>query len=201
MVSNRGTVEIFPDAYRSGFHRGRILRRYSIKPETAMKPIAPLMMLTALLIGLPMIGATSTGHPMALYLEFPPHTQYVQHASFSWLAFALVGTGELLTAAAFIFLYLPRRRETYPIAPWQKFPWWGSVSGLFVLCFWTLAWKRFGWFKPFQNFTFTPLWVSYVVFVNGLTYRRTGSCLLTHKTRYLFFLFPASAYSGGTSST
>jgi len=158
-----------------------------------MKPIAPLMMLTTLLIGLPIIGATSTGHPMALYLEFPPHTRYVQHAPFSWPAFAFVGTGELLTAAVFIFLYLPRRRETYPIAARQKFPWWGLASGLFVLCFWTLAWKRFGWFKPFQNFTFTPLWLSYVVFVNGLTYRRTGSCLLTHKTRYLLFLFPASA--------
>ena len=158
-----------------------------------MKPIAPLMMLTALLIGLPMIGATSTGHPLAPYLEFPPHTRYVQHASFSWTAFALVGTGELLTATAFIFIYLPRRLETHPIAARRKLPWWGWVSGLFILCFWTLAWKRFGWFKRLQNFTFTPLWISYVVFVNGLTYRRTGNCLLTHKTRYLLFLFPASA--------
>jgi len=158
-----------------------------------MKPIAPLAMLTALLIGLPMLGATSTGHPMSLYLEFPPHTRCVQHAPFSWPAFALVGTGALLTAAVFIFLYLPRRPATYPIAARQKFPWWGWVSGLFILCFWTLAWKRFGWFRPFQSYTFTPLWVSYVVFVNGLTYRRTGSCLLTHKTRYLLLLFPASA--------
>jgi hypothetical protein len=159
-----------------------------------MKPFAPLIMLTTLLIGLPMLGATSTGHPMSLYLEFPPHTRYVQHAPFSWPAFALVGAGALLTGAVFIFLYLPRRPpETYPITAWQKLPWWGWVSGLFILCFWTLAWKRFGWFEPFQNFTFTPLWISYVVFVNAVTYRRTGNCLLTQKTRYLLFLFPASA--------
>src|SRR5262245_4661422 len=136
---------------------GRISRRCSTKPGTTMKPIAPLIMLTALLIGLPIVGATWTGHPMALYLEFPPHTQYVQHAPLSWPAFALVGTCALLTAAVFIVLYLPRRPETYPIAARKELPWWGWVSGLSILCFWTLAWRRFGWFRPLQNFTFTPL--------------------------------------------
>ena len=64
-----------------------------------MKSIAPLIMLTALLIGLPMIGATSAGYPISRYLEFPPHTRYVQHAPFSWPAFALVGGCALLTGA------------------------------------------------------------------------------------------------------
>ena len=158
-----------------------------------MKPIAPLIVLTALLIGLPMLGATSAGYPLSLYLEFPPHTQYVQHAPFSWPAFALVGALALLTGAGFTFLYLPRRSETDLIFAGQKMPWWGWVSALFILCFWTLAWTRFGWFKPLQSFTFTPLWISYVVFVNALTYRRTGNCLLTQKPRYLLLLFPASA--------
>jgi hypothetical protein len=62
-----------------------------------------------------------------------------------------------------------------------------------VLGFWTVAWSRFEWFKPLQRFTFAPLWLSYVVFVNALTYRRTGHCLLTQKTRYLLALFPASS--------
>ena len=56
-----------------------------------------------------------------------------------------------------------------------------------------LAWGRFTWFKPLQSFTFAPLWTSYVVFVNALTFRRTGDCLLTQKSRYLVALFPASA--------
>ena len=164
-----------------------------VRPDATMKPIVPVFMLTTLLIGLPMLGATSTGHPLSLYLEFPPHTRYVQHAPFSWPAFALVGTGALLAGAVFIFLYLPRQPETHPVTARQKFPWWGWVSGLSVLSFWTLAWQRFGWFEPLQSFTFTPLWISYVVFVNALTYRRTGNCLLTQKTRYLLSLFPASA--------
>jgi len=158
-----------------------------------MKSVAPLIILTALLLGLPMLGAISTGHPMARYLEFPPHTRYVQHAPFSWSAFTLLVVSAIVLGALLISLYLPRKAGTWPVADRIRFPWWGWVSGISILCFWTLAWKRFDWFKPVQNFTFTPLWMSYVVFVNALTYRRTGSCLLTRQTRYLLALFPASA--------
>src|SRR5271165_108268 len=66
-------------------------------------------------------------------------------------------------------------------------------KGALIKFFWTLAWSRFAWFKPLQSFTSTPLWISYVVLVNSLTHRRTGYCLLTHKTSYLIALFPASA--------
>src|ERR1700736_4122651 len=143
----------------------------AVKAGTTMKAIAAVIMLTALLIGLPILGATSTGHPMSLYLEFPPYTRYVQHAPFSWPAFALAGIGALFTGALFVFLYLPRRHETYLITSRRHFPWWGWVSGFFILCFWILAWERPGWFKPLQNITFTPLWISYVIFVNALTFR------------------------------
>jgi hypothetical protein len=161
--------------------------------ELALKPVAALVILTALLIGLPMFGATSTGHPISLYLEFPPHTRYVQHAPFSWSVFMLVGTGGLLAVAAFIYLYRPCRREVRLSAGRRQLPWWGWVSGFLIICFWTLAWTRLEWFKPLQSQTFTPLWVSYVVFMNALTYRRTGRSLLTQRTRYLLSLFPASS--------
>jgi hypothetical protein len=161
--------------------------------DRTLKRIAPLFVLTILLIGLPILGAISTGRPMSLYLEFPPHTIYVQHAPFSWSAFALISTFAIVAGGLFVFLYLPRRREASRITARRHFPWWGWLSGLSMLCFWTLAWKRFAWFRPFQSFTFTPLWISYVVFINALTYRRTGYCLLTQKTRYLIALFPASA--------
>src|SRR5271166_5216407 len=61
---------------------GRVIQMVGIDPlsllrfNMIMKSIAPLMILTALLLGLPMLGATSTGHPISLYLEFPPHTRY-----------------------------------------------------------------------------------------------------------------------------
>jgi hypothetical protein len=159
----------------------------------ALKPVLPLIILTGLLIGLPMLGATSTGHPISGYLEFWPYTRYVQHAPFSWTVFALVGVGALIGGALFIFLYRPCRPEAKPSAGQRRLPWWGWLSGFLLICFWIIAWKPLEWFKPLQYHTFTPLWVSYVVFVNALTYRRTGRSLLTHKTRYLLSLFAASS--------
>jgi hypothetical protein len=75
----------------------------------------------------------------------------------------------------------------------RLFPWWGWLA--FGLCahFWILAWTRQGWFAPYQSYTFTPLWLGYIVAINALTWRRTGRCLLTHETAYLLKLFPLSA--------
>jgi hypothetical protein len=157
------------------------------------KRLAPLMVLTTLLVGLPILGACLTGQPLSRYFEFPLGGRYVQHAPFSWSAFALFGTLGLFVGAGLILLYFPRRKESYSIAARYPFPWWGWLSAAVLGSFWALAWKRFAWFEPLQSLTFTPLWIAYVVFVNALTYWRTGNCLLTRRTKYLLALFPASA--------
>jgi len=58
---------------------------------------------------------------------------------------------------------------------------------------WLMAWSRFPRFAWFQAHTFTPLWISYIITMNALTYQRTGYCLLTDHPRLLFLLFPISA--------
>jgi hypothetical protein len=75
----------------------------SVQTNRTLKRMAPLFVLTILLIGLPMLGAIATGHPMSLYLEFPPRTRYVQHAPFSWSAFALVSTFALVAGGSLYF--------------------------------------------------------------------------------------------------
>ena len=63
----------------------------------------------------------------------------------------------------------------------------------FLLISWILAWSRFAWFQSFQNHTFFPIWIGYVVVINALSMKRTGKCLLTAKPRYYLSLFPLSA--------
>jgi hypothetical protein len=58
---------------------------------------------------------------------------------------------------------------------------------------WVLAWNRFPWFSAFQAHTFTPLWVGYILIVNGWTFRRTGQCMLSDSPRTFVALFPVSA--------
>lgn len=55
--------------------------------------LAPILLAIGLLVALPLLGIMAKGLPLARYLEFPPHTHYVEHAGFSWpacIGFALL---------------------------------------------------------------------------------------------------------------
>ena len=155
---------------------------------------ARLAVVAAMLLGLPMLGIVLAGYPVARYLEFPPETRYVRHLPFSWTAFA--GYTAFIAATVFPFVVRwfraaagsgGRRHSPHP------FPWWGWLALGAGGVFWTLAWTRFPWFARFQPHTFTPLWLAYIVAVNALAYRRTGRCMMTHRTGFFLALFPASA--------
>jgi hypothetical protein len=160
-----------------------------------MKIVAPLIVLTAMLLGLPLLGAVLAGKPVYLYLEFPPVTRYVQHAEFSWLGFLVLGSLSLLLLVVLALMYLPPPRDGHHFSQGARyrFPWWGWVAVVLLLTSWILAWSRFAWFRPLQPYTFTPLWLSYIAVINALTYRRVGASMITHRRQYLLVLFPFSA--------
>ena len=150
--------------------------------------------LAVLLLGVPLAGITLTGLSIGQYLEFPPETRYVTHAPFSWVAFTCYG---LLILAVVVLLLVRGVRAGRQMKMTRKevlpFPWWGwlgIVAGVFV---WTLAWTRFPWFSRFQPYTFTPLWLCYIVVINALVYRRNGNCMMLDRPGFFVLLFPASA--------
>ncbi len=157
--------------------------------------IEPLLLAT-LLLGLPLAGVWMAGYNVSAYLEFPPRTQYVEHAPFSWPVF--IGLALVILGVVLPFLFRMGRTRS-PSAPRTarlsapSFPWWGWLALALGLVFWMLAWTRFKWFAPFQLYTFTPLWICYIVAINAFTLRRTGRCLMTHDTRYFLGLFVLSA--------
>ena len=147
-----------------------------------------------LLVILPPAGVYLMGDPLSVYMEFPPLTRYVRHAGPSWPAFFLV-SGVLI-----IFLWpFVRRFSAAPAGPPEKiksrcnFPWWGRASLLLCIVSWVLAWTRFQWFRPFQPYTFIPLWFSFVFTVNGLCHWHTGTCLLERFSWRFLLLFPVSS--------
>ena len=73
------------------------------------------------------------------------------------------------------------------------FPWWGWSGLLLGGISWFFSWTRFSWFTPFQLYTFTPLWLSYIIVVNALTYKKTSQSMLTHRPKYFLGLFFLSA--------
>jgi hypothetical protein len=161
--------------------------------------------LLALLTGLPLLGVWRAGKPVAQYAEFPPMTRYVPHAGFSWVVFDVFAAIILLALLTPVFRRLattPKFSAVRAVAPENSsrqnpavstFPLWGWFGILAGVGTWVLAWNRFSWAMLFQEYTFSPLWLAYILVINALTKMRTGQCMLTDRTRYFLWLFPVSA--------
>jgi len=158
------------------------------------KLVFKVIVLAAMLLGLPLLGVFLAGRPISVYLEFPPKTSHVAHVPFSWPVFFLFFILILIFVLPLLFRMISVARKKRPRkTAVNRFPWWGWLGVMTGAGFWILAWNRFAWFAPFQPHTFFPLWLSYILVINGLGYRRTGRCLMLNRTGYFLLLFPASA--------
>jgi hypothetical protein len=150
--------------------------------------------MAVMLIGLPLAGVWFAGHPITRYFEFPPYSQYVEHAPFSWAVFIAYSVIICVIILPFIRQAIRFRKYDPDISSvTHKFPWWGWIGIASGLCWWIVAWNRFAWLSMIQAHTFTPLWLSYILVVNALDVRRSGRCLMTARPGYFLVLFPISA--------
>ena len=162
-----------------------------------MKKITFLLVTGALLIGLPLAGALYSGNEISDYTEFPPLTMHVEHAPFSWTMFGITSLLILVVILPFDLHAIRYRISSGPSRKADhtstKFPIWGWFGIALTLTTWFLAWTRLDWFTPFQKYTFSPIWIGYIIAVNALTYKRRGTCLLTNTPIYMLKLSLASA--------
>lgn len=170
-----------------------------------LRQLLTLFAFPAFLIGLPLIGVWIAGQPVSGYLTFPPRPSLILDRPFSWWVVAGMALFVIVVITPFIYRHVvywirrerfetetekeeaPASTERYP------FPWWGWLGLVLVGISWVLAWTRFEWFAPFQEHTFSPLWLSFVLVVNALIYKRRGWSLITHFPKFLFALFLTSA--------
>jgi len=174
-----------------------------LKPFIPAGTVVHLFFLAVLLVCLPISGIIISGKDLTPFLEFPPRTQRVEHAEFSWLGFLLMGALVLGVVGPFLiqgikFYKLKANQGRYFKNKYTgtryRFPLWGKVGLILGAVSWVIAWNRFDFVgEELQRHTFTPLWVSYILVVNGITYWRKGCCLLTSCTKSYLLLFPASA--------
>ncbi len=153
-----------------------------------------IFILAGMLLGLPLLGIVLAGHPLAGYFEFPPKTQYISHAPFSWIAFAAYTLFILAVVLPLIIRGFKGFKSgcIYSLNKFS-FPWWGWVGVFTGIVAWIFAWTRFAWFECFQPHTFFPLWASFILVVNALCYRKSGNCMMINRPGYFLLLFPASA--------
>ncbi|MBX3235408.1 MAG: hypothetical protein KF814_04595 [Nitrospiraceae bacterium] len=153
-----------------------------------------------LLFTLPLIGVALSGQPIQPYLRVPPTTHPVVHEPFSWPVFGGLALLIMVTVGPVLHRLFASSRAVSPSWPepaafpeYRRFPWWGWLGLTVTAISWFLAWTRLDWMGALQSFTFTPLWIGYILTVNALTFRRVGRCMLLHRPRYVASLFPLSA--------
>jgi len=147
------------------------------------------------LIGAPLLGLWIAGKPTADFLVFPPMTTYVdmEKAPFSWIAFFIIASLVLTVMLPFIFRVVKSQGKAAALPSGVKFPWWGWLGLMIMTSGWVIAWSRISWLSSVQIFTYTPLWIGYILLVNAITFQRTGTSLVTHRPRFLAALFLFSA--------
>ena len=178
-----------------------------------MRVVVKVILLVLLLVGLPLVGIVIAGQPLDRYLEFPPRTRYVQHAPFSWMVFVALALFMVVSVAPLVVRMVMSRLtfdgSRHPVATSQllekrfklharrltshAFPWWGWLGVALTALSWVLAWNRFTWFEPLQPFTFTPLWLGYILFINAWTFSRMRRCMMLDRPRDFLWLFPLSS--------
>ena len=173
--------------------------------------------MVAAVVLLPLFGAwlarstdaAEAGRELAEVFEFPPRLRIpTGYPRFSWLAVGLALTPFAAIAASWI---LAAARHSKAGPPWageprgeeirsdggprsgRALPWWGWAALGWTIAVWVLAWNRFPWFAAGQRYTFFPLWLGFILSVNALTWRRTGTCLMRRAPRQWLGLFALSA--------
>ncbi|MGH8659069.1 MAG: hypothetical protein ACREV4_11510 [Gammaproteobacteria bacterium] len=135
------------------------------------------------------------GAPLASFIKFPPSPVVVATPGFSWPVFLGVAGITFLALFPFARRFVnnsgaAQTRENSR----RALPWWGMLGIGITGAAWLFAWTRFPWFDPLQGYTFTPLWLGYILLVNALCYRRTGRCVMLDAPLFFVALFPLSAY-------
>ena len=156
-----------------------------------IKPLI-LIFLFCFLIFLPLLGVMISGKDIKPFLQFPPLTQKVAHAPFSWIVTIIFSILLFISIMPFIIKIIRSKKEKYYIYNYT-FPGWGWIGVILLITSWYISWSKYPIFIPIQRYIFTPLWLGYIIYINALTYRRTGFCLLIDNPKYLISLFFISA--------
>ena len=157
-----------------------------------LRAVSVLLLAATIVWTAPLFGLAAAGLQVQDYLGFPPRTRFVPHPSFEWGEFVALSL-PIAGALAFYCVAIASARPGAARRAQRQFPWWGWLGLGLVAASWFLAWRE-GLLPPeWRRHVFTPLWLGYILVMNGVAFRQTGWTLLTHRTGWFVALFPVSA--------
>lgn len=169
----------------------------SITQISGKKTVFIWLFFALVVSGLPLLGIIAAGRDHWPYLEMPPLTRHVAHADFSWAWFGFFAIADLLLIGGLTWaIGCGKKRKSEAVETpdhARVFPWWGWAGFILCVTSWLMAWNRFTWFRLFQPHTFLPIWAGFILAVNALSVKRSGSCLILRRPLRFLLLFPLSA--------
>jgi hypothetical protein len=159
-----------------------------------MRPraISVFLLAAAIIWGTPLLGLAAAGRSVLSYLGFPPRTRFLPHPAFEWSGFVGLSL-PVIGVLALYWLAIASARSRASAHPQRRFPWWGWLGLALVAASWFSAWHVVFVPPEWRRHLFTPLWLGYILAMNGLAFRNQGWALLTHRTGWFLALFPVSA--------
>lgn len=156
-----------------------------------------------LLLGVPLGSGWLAGFPRG-FTELPPQTIYVDPPGYSDPVYAfftalLIASSALFAApryfgfrgsgasdfSAFGWALAPDRGHGFPVRGW--------IGTALIALSWPIAWTHPDWLGRAADHSFVPLWLGYVLTVDGLAYRRAGTSPMSRFGPAWLAWLPASA--------
>ncbi len=173
------------------------------------KRILHYLILAAVLLALPALFAC-LGADERIWdgvKSFPPRTEKVLHGwkeecPFSWPWFLGFATWTVLCMFPLVrrairaaFAHAHTRTCAHAHDSF-RFPWWGWLGVGIIAVFWPLAWSRLECIRPIlPHISYAPLWTGYILVMNGLCVKRSGTSPMTrHPMAYLLTLPVSSLF-------
>ena len=150
-----------------------------------------------LLAVLPLAGGALRGFPTGFF-SFPPLVVHPpQHAPFSVPVFLVFTALGLLAVLLFLSpsWFGFSRPSALPVPAPSRFPLHGIIGYALMLTAWICAWGPFDLPDAIDRHTFFPLWLGFILTVDGIVFHRAGKSLFKNHRPVFLLLFPVSALS------
>ncbi|MCZ6674958.1 MAG: hypothetical protein O7C75_18665 [Verrucomicrobia bacterium] len=146
------------------------------------------------MLGLPLLGAYWLGVDIGSLFVYPPEFGRVEHSPFKIKLTLLILT---CLSGIPVLWYLNKRRDRLfrhnLVYKRRHFPKWGYLGYSLLVLSWALAWTRFEALALVQPYSFTPLWLSFIIIVNAHVHRFSNTAPLYKNPGKFALLFLLSA--------
>ena len=149
--------------------------------------------LLAILI-LPLSAVYFGSGDVAFLIAFPPEFERIEHLPFR-PTLTLLALGSCFLVPV-LWVLLKRKDRIYRhnlLVQRRHFPKWGYLGYSLLAVSWLIAWTRLPLFSAVQIYTFTPLWLGFIVVVNAHVHQRSNKAPLYKSPGKFAALFLLSA--------